>query len=122
MLSHLFQHLLADEEERNLALCHYSPDWRAGLDRRVQSLRPAGGMGFVLILLGRLSRHLSSIAGPRLLRTGAVMAMGSRAFCGTVRLVAAESGTGESSAARDFCVRGNFGAGDRSCEDRGVLR
>lgn len=43
-----------------------------------------------------------------LLRAEVFVARGRRAFCGAVRLIAAEPKSWESSAAWDYCVRGGF--------------
>ena len=83
----------------------------AGLDRRVQSLRQAGGVGFIVVLLDLVPSHLSCVAGDGVLRAEAILVMRRSALRRAGPLVALESGTRESAADWDQCVRDGLSAG-----------
>ena len=121
LLSHPSPRHLAGEEKRTLALRHRLLGRRAGVGRRVSRIRQERSVGFVVVLLGGLSGDLLDGTRDGILRAEVVVALGSHAVRGAVRLDANKSGTGESIAAGDYCVCGDFVAGGDCGEGRGVL-
>ena len=77
-------------------------------------------MGCALVFLGGVSDHLCCVAGARILCAGADLAVGIGAVRGAVRVVATDPGAGESAAAGDYCIRGDFVAGGYCGEGGGV--
>ena len=120
MLLQLFPHSLVDEEG-NLVFRHRLPGRGVGLDRRGRRVRQKRGVGFVVVFFGRLSAYVFAVAGVGILRPEVFLALGSLAVRRAVCLVAAESGTRESSAARDHRIRGGFGAGGHRGEGWGAF-
>ena len=77
-------------------------------------------MGFFLVR-GRLRVHSSGVIHARVSQAVAYLAVGRAAVRWAVRVDAAQSGSGESDAARDYCVRRDVVAGGDCGEDGGVF-